>query len=324
MCDVSVVIPAYNAAWCLQRAIRSVLSQTLTPREIIVVDDGSTDETPEIALRFSPAVRLIRQPNRGLSAARNTGIRHARADWVGFLDADDRWLGAKLEAQTAALVAKPHAHWVFCDARIVNARGDQLGRWTFPTDVETQRDLLGRLFSANIVAGSGSGVVARRSCLIDAGLFDENLRSVEDLDMWMRLAARYPFAHAPGEHVAITRHAASMSRNLDVMRKHLLAVRWKNRLLLGRTPNARRLWNRAYAGVLCDTGKTALRHDIASHGARDLIESAIRSPLAMGPTSIDILLEWLIGRWPPRDHLASPTDTAAQNERLTAVVEAPA
>ena len=296
--DVSVVIPAYNSAATLHNAVRSALDQTLPPAEIIVVDDGSTDHTADVASSFGSTVGYLRQARAGVSAARNAGIRAACHTWVALLDADDRWHPRKLEAQAEALESRPDARWAFCDARLVDQASRLVREWSFPSGIETARQLLETAFLYNPVAGSSSAVVASRDCLVEIGLFDTTLAAVEDLDLWMRLASRYPFVHVPGAFVDIMRTRDSLSTHVQLMRKCLKRIRWKNRRLLGPGIHAWWLWNKAYAGVLCDTGKTALRHRLARHGATDLLESAVRSPLRRGPQSLGILIEWLIGRWP--------------------------
>jgi glycosyltransferase involved in cell wall biosynthesis len=112
--QVSVVIPAHNAARFLRETLVSAAEQTLAPYEIIVVDDGSTDGTAAVVLDFGPPARLVRQAQRGVSAARNTGITAAEGDLIAFLDADDLWEPTKLERQVAALAAHPEALWTFC------------------------------------------------------------------------------------------------------------------------------------------------------------------------------------------------------------------
>ncbi len=112
---VSVVIPAYNEAPRITRALRSVLDQTHPVNEIIVVDDGSTDDTSDVVSQFSERVICIRQSNQGLSAARNTGISQAKSDWVAFLDADDEWLPSHIENAKIILTANPELMW-YCAA----------------------------------------------------------------------------------------------------------------------------------------------------------------------------------------------------------------
>src|SRR5256885_14948309 len=113
---VSVVIPAHNAAPWLGDTVRSVLAQTYRDFEVIVVNDGSTDSTGTVTASFGQRIRCVEQPNQGLPAARNTGIRHARGDWIAFLDADDLWLKDKLERQMSVLTEAQNLTWVYCDA----------------------------------------------------------------------------------------------------------------------------------------------------------------------------------------------------------------
>src|SRR5574337_57403 len=189
---VSVVIPAYNAAWCVRRAVDSVLAQTFTDFELLVVDDGSTDDTAAVLNTYGDRLRIVSKPNGGLSSARNAGIDAARGRYVAFLDADDGWLPEKLERQVALMDANPAL--VFCStaARIESPDGEVLGEWACgPSPLPT----LEAIFATNAhVAGSGSAVLARRDAFARTGGFDENLRSLEDIDMWMRLAAIGPYA----------------------------------------------------------------------------------------------------------------------------------
>jgi glycosyltransferase involved in cell wall biosynthesis len=117
--EISVIIPAYNAAAFLSEAITSVLSQECLPGEVIVVDDGSTDDTAAIAMSFAPQVRLLTQPNAGPGAARNLGVRNARGTMLAFLDSDDLWLPDKLKLQLAALNGNPELSMVFGRVEII-------------------------------------------------------------------------------------------------------------------------------------------------------------------------------------------------------------
>jgi glycosyltransferase involved in cell wall biosynthesis len=184
---VSVVIPTYNLARLLPEAVASVRAQGRTDVEIIVVDDGSTDETPELLERLSREgdLRCFRQENAGAAAARNRGIREARKDWVAFLDADDFWLAGKLDAQFEALAGKPSAAFSYTDVRIRQEGGAE-------TDLAcgtTERPLLPQMLAGNMFATPT--VLVRRDCFDAVGLFDARLRTGEDWDMWMRLAAHF-------------------------------------------------------------------------------------------------------------------------------------
>jgi len=295
---IAVVIPCYNYGRFLADAIESVFAQTVQPAEIIVVDDGSTDGTREVARTFVPRVRYIYQDHAGLSAARNTGVCAARIPWIAFLDADDRWLPTKIEAQATALAGNPNAAWVFSDAQIVDYNGTCLKKWTFPYADGTREDLLRGLFLGHGIAGSASSVVVHQSCFKHVGLFDPRMKALEDHDLWLRLASRYQLAHAQGVHVQITRHPSSMSRDVRLMRKYMHRVLWKNRGLLGAGSEAWRFWNHAYSGILLTTGKMSLRRGLVAEGTNDLLQSALRDPFGWGRTSLGLLAEWLIGRWP--------------------------
>jgi len=115
---VSVVMPAYNVAWCVGRAVDSVLAQDYERRELIVVNDGSTDETRALLAGYGERVTVIDQENRGMSAARNAGIRRARGDYVAFLDADDRWLPGKLSRQVELMETRPELGFCSTAARV--------------------------------------------------------------------------------------------------------------------------------------------------------------------------------------------------------------
>jgi hypothetical protein len=186
MTSIAVVIPAWNAGAFLERAIASAIAQTASPAEIIVVDDGSTDDTAERASRFRTAVTLIQQENKGLSAARNAGIRAAKSDYVAFLDADDWWESEHLE-NTLAAIARG-ARWTAS----AWMRTDGHYRRTvkpFPTD--GPREYLRVAAYRNVMIPSGVAVLRR--LLLDAGGFPEAIRRhAEDKIMWAKLAALCP------------------------------------------------------------------------------------------------------------------------------------
>jgi len=196
---VSVVIPAYNRDWCIAEAIESVRSQTAKPSEIIVVDDGSTDKTAEVA--ESMGATVIRQANKKLPGARNTGIRAAGQPWIAFLDTDDIWLPDKLERQWAALQLCPDVGLCFTDIARFNANGTYLPSifetndryktmersYVAPQVAYCSRETLADHYVNGHFVLLGSNLLVRRELLFLVGLFDESLLSWEDYDMMLRL-----------------------------------------------------------------------------------------------------------------------------------------
>lgn len=190
MARVSVIIPTYNRAEKVARAIASALYQTFTDLEVLVVDDGSGDETEKTLSLFGPRIVVLRhEKNRGVSAARNTGIKAASAPLIAFLDSDDYWLPQKLGLQMAFFQSHPEAvacqtqeHWV------------RKGRRVNPA--QKHRKPGGDLFEASLklCLVSPSAVLLRRALFDEIGLFDEEFPVCEDYDLWLRLSCRHPVA----------------------------------------------------------------------------------------------------------------------------------
>jgi glycosyltransferase involved in cell wall biosynthesis len=188
MTEVSVIIPTYNRPQKTIRAVTSVLYQTFPGYEIIVVDDGSRDETREGLRPFLSHITLLSHPhNLGVSAARNTGIRASCAPFVAFLDSDDYWLPEKLEAQMEYFRRVPEA--LICQTQEIWIRR---GRRVNPHTRHKKPS--GDIFkpSLRLCLVSPSAVVVRRSLLTQVGLFDEGLPACEDYDLWLRIACRHP------------------------------------------------------------------------------------------------------------------------------------
>ncbi len=210
--EVSVVVPAFQAERWLAEAVESALGQTRPPAEILVVDDGSTDATAEVAGGFGHPVRVIRQENRGVAAARNRGLAEARGRWVAFLDADDAWEAGKLEAQVACLEADPARVAVHCAVTVVDAEGR-------PRVVRHGRggDVLDELvtFREVVLVSGGSGLLAPRDGLRAVGGFHEALSTSADWDLYRRLAARGPLGYVDEPLVRYRVHGANMHQDLD-------------------------------------------------------------------------------------------------------------
>ena len=222
---VSVVIPAYNYARYLPAAIESAIAQEFTNLEVLVVDDGSTDNTAELVADYAKKdsrVRYIHQKNAGLPAARNTGIRAARHEFIGLLDADDIWLSPFLRrametfaggAENLGIVASRAIYIDGDDRKLETKRRDA----ALPEAVSCADILLKTRFSP-------SAVVARKSAFGRAGFFDEALRSSEDRDMWIRIAANHRVCFLGEPLVLIRRHPGNMSKHADRMKANVRTV----------------------------------------------------------------------------------------------------
>jgi len=209
--EITAIVPSYNYGHMVGRAVDSALAQSYPLAEIIVVDDGSTDNTREALEHFGPPVRYLYQSNRGLSASRNLGLREARTPWVAFLDADDAWLPDKIRFQVKALEQKPGADMCYSGVRLTYESGapDDIVR---PNPPEIMWPSF-RYYNHVIV----STVLARRELLLQAGGFNESLTACEDWDLWVRLGPKVVWALAP-EPVTLYRVAqSSMSANVQKM-----------------------------------------------------------------------------------------------------------
>lgn len=226
---VSVIMPAYNAGKYVAESIRSVQGQTYAGWELVLVDDGSADDTGEVVRGFADGdarVRYFRQGNGGQASARNTGLRHARGDLVAFLDADDLWLPEKLAAQVKVLDES--------GADLVFTRGYIFSEGEPPREAEAfgmpagrvgGAEMFKRLFAANVIANLS--VMARRGALDAAGLFDEarTYQNCEDYDMWLTLARRGALFYSMAERLFMyRRHATASTHEESRLLRPMIAV----------------------------------------------------------------------------------------------------
>lgn len=217
---VSVIVPAYNQGPYLAEAVQSALGQTYPELEVIVVDDGSTDDTPNVAHAFSdPRVRYLRQENRGLSAARNTGIEASRGPYLTFLDSDDVFLPEKLTLLVGELTSHPRAGLAAGMALPINECGERIGR---PFDRGLPEEGAHLLLGNPLHVGS---ILLRRSWQERVGVFDESLPSYEDWDLWIRLArAGCPMRWIAAPVSLYRFHPAQMTRDGSQMTSANFAV----------------------------------------------------------------------------------------------------
>jgi len=216
MVQVSATIPVYNQAEYVGEAIQSVLAQTYRDFELIVVDDGSTDDTPEVVSSYGSRIRSLRQPNRGGAAALNAGIRAARAPWIAWLSADDLWEPTKLERQIDAIRQFPDVGLVYTDYVYIDPTGTILSAEHFPCPRTKTRTLLWLLLRCYI---NGSSTLIRREVFDRVGDYDENNRLTPDWDMWLRIAQAYRIAHVPEPLVRYRIHPNQTSAKREIMER---------------------------------------------------------------------------------------------------------
>jgi glycosyltransferase involved in cell wall biosynthesis len=243
---ISVIIPAYNAARFLPRCLKSVFEQILKPEEVIVVDDGSTDNSAKVAAELG--ARVIRRENGGLSAARNTGIQKASCEWIALLDADDTWAPEKLERQVACI--QPDTVLVYTGVRFFDESGSRSEQPAI--DPVTASKML--RYRNPITP---STVLARREMLMLGGGFREDIRACEDWEMWVRLQKMGEFEAVADPLTNYYVYPSSLSANPEVMLQALDQI-IDTTLLAGLRGFARWAWRRRIlAAQLCSAGLIA-------------------------------------------------------------------
>ena len=184
--EISVIIPTYNRCDLLKRAINSVIKQTITPKEIIIVDNGSTDQTYQMVSSLFPEINYFIEKKRGVSAARNKGILESKSKWIAFLDSDDAWKPTKLEKQMEYSVFNQDKY------RIIHTDENWYRNKKFLNQLKKHKKSGGNIFknSLQLCCISPSSVVLKKQIFDDYGLFDENLEVCEDYDMWIRITSK--------------------------------------------------------------------------------------------------------------------------------------
>lgn len=220
--DVSVVIPVFNQARFVGDAVSSALGQTLSPLEVIVVDDGSTDETPEVLRQFAtaPRVKIIRQDNRGVAAARNAGVAAAHGKYLAFLDADDIWLPPKLARQRDRFGLNPELTLVHCGLMVIDENKTKLREEAAGREGHIAPELL--FFEGPVILGGGSGLMVPAGLFRELGGFDERMSTSADWDLFYRLANRGPVGFVPEILLQYRMHGHNMHGNIRAMRHDML------------------------------------------------------------------------------------------------------
>jgi glycosyltransferase involved in cell wall biosynthesis len=277
MPNVSVVIPAYNAAAFIADTVRSVLDQTYQDLEVIVVDDGSTDRTVECLQAFGNRIRVHQQANGGVARARHAGVQLASGAWIAFLDADDLWLPRKIERQ---LADAPGA-MSYTDRYNFGARGDV---------PETQGELIrmrgGDLFVPLMREGNFitlTSVLLRRELFETMGGFYTGLNGTEDWDLWIRIAERHSISYVDEPLVRYRYHAAGISRNyLRMSRERQQVIARAFELERGRTLGWR-LKRQIWAETWRTNGWEAMTAGARRKALADYARAAVAWPLEVKP-----------------------------------------
>jgi len=208
---ISVIIPAYNSEKTISSTIESVLNQTFTNFELIIINDGSQDSTLNIISQFQDSrIRVFSFENAGGNVSRNRGLNRALGDFVSFLDADDIWKTDKLATQLKALEESPQAAVAYSWTDYI----DENGNFTYPgRRTAINGDVYEELLIANFLE-NGSNPLIRKPILIALGGFDESLNAAQDWDMWLRLAAKFEFVCVPSVHILYRISPNSLSTNI--------------------------------------------------------------------------------------------------------------
>ncbi len=218
---ISVIIPVYNGEKTIRETIESVLSQTFTDFELIVINDGSQDATLQIVERIQDArLKVFSYPNSGQATSRNRGIARACGEYISFIDADDLWTPDKLEAQLKALQDNPQAAVAYSWTKCIDESGQFSRRGSHISD---RGDVYAKLLLIDFIE-NGSNPLIRAQALTEVGEFDKSMVPSEDRDLWLRLAARYHFVAVPSPQILYRQSANSESANILRMEAASLRV----------------------------------------------------------------------------------------------------
>lgn len=232
MLQISAIIPTYNNAAFIKDAVLSIQHQTVPVAEIIIIDDGSSDNTQQIIQQLSGNIHYIRQQNQGPSAARNTGIKAAKSEWVAFLDADDQWTTNKLEKQIQALHNSPELKLIAGDMSEIDINNQVLDASVLNKHhfLDKFKELNGKpiphafieLLRKNFIP-TGT-VLIEKDTLLEAGLFNDNIRYGEDLELWVKVASRHPITCLPNILMLRRQHGSNSTQSAELMLTDLIKV----------------------------------------------------------------------------------------------------
>lgn len=278
---VDVIVPAYNAAKYLPAALESVITQAFEDWRIILVDDGSTDNTEEVVKpfldRLGSRIRYVRQENRGLPAARNAAIRASDSEFLALLDADDVWLPCRLSASLKLMAERPQAGVTYGLVTIIDPEG-KIGETLEGNKKHAEGRIAPYIYMRTVELPCPT-VTFRRRCVDEVGVFDESMRATEDRDLWLRIALRYEVAFVPEVLAYYRRSPNSMSTD-------------GKRMLLAQLQFIRKHYGSEGCGLQRRQASLARSYKQYAENlkARGLMSAALRSSLralALYPLSVD-------------------------------------
>jgi glycosyltransferase involved in cell wall biosynthesis len=284
MSCVSVVIPNYNYSRFLRETIDSVLAQTYREIEVIVVDDGSTDDSKEILAGYSDRIQTVFQQNQGVSAARNNGVKASRGKYVAFLDADDSWMPEKIEKQMARFAADDSLGLVHVGVREIDADGNVLLDRLEGLEGEVAKELL--MLKREGVLGGGSGLMVPRVIFDEVGGFDTRLSTSADWDLFYQIASRHPVGFVPELLIRYRVHTSNMHSNVEVM-EHDMSIAFEKAFGKEPPPSSRDAYGNLY--------KTLAGSYFRSGDYAAFIRSAVKS-LGYQPGNLSYFIKFPLRR----------------------------
>ncbi len=286
---VSVIIPVYNGEKYLRAAIDSALAQTYKPVEVIVVNDGSTDNSLAVLEEYGSKIRVVDQQNKGQAVARNRGIAETRGEFIAFLDCDDLWDSEKTTAQAQVLQTHPDAVAVYCDHRVINSNGQVTGRSGATENPRWSGQILSHILQACCII-SPSMVMVRRAAFDGAGGFDETQPFwTEDWDLWVRLAIEGPILYQLETLASYRRHGKNASGCLFEMAEghlHALLNSIAPRIKQLKNDKVQESFKQAVYTTGCSAGWNHMRR-----GERRQAISCYRSAVRARPSALPIWLK---------------------------------
>jgi glycosyltransferase involved in cell wall biosynthesis len=282
MIKFSVVIPTYNRANIISKALESVFAQSYTNYEIIVVDDGSTDSTQQILKQYAGSIKYYKQKNQGAASARNLGIEKSKGDYIAFLDSDDSWFPEKLKKVIDSIEIKPETGLFYSDFKRIDREGRLLKK-------ENCKHIVGkgypRILFYNFIGTST--VVVKRECFNKCGLFDEQLFRAQDWDMWIRISREFFIYHIP---VVLVEHMWDSKGSISSSKESLLA----QMKVVERALKTDQQLNHKQRRVIKAKSMSSLGLRYLRHGEKNKSQLYFKKSIYLNPFSLKNYLYWCL------------------------------